>query len=466
MAAEERATFGRFGFILAAVGSAIGLGNIWKFPYITYENEGGSFVLVYLAAIVIIGLPLLLAEIAIGRRTRKSAVGGYAGIVEESKGPGGRKWGLVGGFGVMTGVLLLSYYAIIAGWTVFYLGKCFAWSTRGFETPEEGLGNYFGGFLSDGPTQLVFQAIFMLITTGLVLLGVTKGIERFAKAIMPVLGVVLLLLAINSIRTPGFSDAMAFLFHVGPITSNAVLEAIGHAFFTLSLGMAAMVTYGSYVGRDQSIPKAGLLIALFDTIIALLACVVMFSIIFGVPEAERAASFGRSATILFTTLPQMFYELPMGAILAPVFYSLVGLAALTSTISLLEVAVAYFIDQKGWGRKKAATIVGGAVFLIGIPSAMSLGASDFFSGFPQIGGRATGFFNVVDYLVSNWFLPIGGLLTAFVIGWLVKPEIMKEELELGHGPFKLFKLWQFSLRFVAPVAICWILFKVVGGRTF
>ncbi len=465
MAAEERATFGRYGFILAAVGSAIGLGNIWKFPYITYENGGGSFVLVYLAAILLIGFPLLMAEIAIGRRMRKSAVGAYAGIGEKAS-IGGRKWGLLGGFGVMTGALLLSYYAIIAGWTVFYLGKTIAWSTGGFDVPEGGLGSYFGGFLAQGPTQLLFQGVFMVFTTALVALGVTKGIERFTKAVMPVLGVVLLLLAINSVRAPGFGEAMGFLFHIGPITSNALLEAVGHAFFTLSLGMAAMVTYGSYVGRDQSIPKAGLMIALFDTVIALLACVVMFSIIFGVPEIARAESFGRSATILFTALPEMFYDLPLGSLLAPIFYALVGLAALTSTISLLEVVVSYFVDQKSWPRKKAAMIVGGGVFLLGIPSAMSLGASEFWTNFPVVGSRATGAFSVVDYFVSNWFLPIGGLATAILAGWFIKAEVLKDELELGHGTFKWFKAWQFALRVIAPVAIIWILIQVVGGKAF
>ena len=464
MSTPSRATFGRMGFILAAVGSAIGLGNIWKFPYITYENEGGTFVLVYLVAILLIGFPLMLAEIAIGRHTQKSAVGAFKALGANVA--GGKAWGLAGGLGVVGGALLLSYYAIIAGWTVFYLGKCFAWSTGGFDVPDGELGAYFGGFLANGPVQLGFQAVFMLLTIGLVRAGITQGIERFTKAVMPVLGVVLVLLAINSVRAPGFSEAIGFLFHIGPITSDALLEAVGHAFFTLSLGMAAMITYGSYVAKDQSIPRSGLLIVIFDTVIALLACIVMFTIIFGVPEADRGDAFGRSATILFTTLPQMFYELPLGTILAPIFYALVGLAALTSTISILEVAVSYFIDEKGWSRNKASLVVGGVIYLIGIPSAMSLGASEFWSGFPQLGDRATGSFGVVDYLVSNWFLPIGGLLTAILAGWLVKPHILKGELEQGHGAFKFFPIWQFSLRFIAPVAIIWILVQVIGGRAF
>ena len=230
--------------------------------------------------------------------------------------------------------------------------------------------------------------------------------------------------------------------------------------------MGAMITYGSYVARDQSIPRSSFLICLFDTLVAILACIIMFSIIFAVPEAEREATFSKSATILFTTLPRMFYELPLGTVLAPLFYILVSFAALTSTIALLEVVVAYFVDVRGWGRRKASGLVAGSIFLAGTPAALSLGAVDGLTSWSPFGDRAVGVFSVYDYTVSNWFLPIGGLLVAVFTGWFLKSAVFKDELELGHGPVKIFPVALFCLRFVGPIAICWILWSVIQGRSF
>ena len=462
--AVDRGRFGRFGFVLAAVGSAIGLGNIWKFPYITYANEGGSFVLVYLVAVALIGAPLMFAEILIGRRTQQSAVPAFVALGRNVF--GGRGWGVVGVLGVSAGFLLLSYYAVIAGWTIYYFGRCLAWSFRGFELEGEELASMFDGFLANGPLQLLFHGLFMIVTVGVVTLGIKGGIERVTKVLMPILGAILILLVLNSVRTPGFGEAIRFLFHIGPIDADGFLEAVGHAFFTLSLGMGGMITYGSYVAKDNSIPRSALVVCLMDTLIALFACVVMFSIIFSVPDAERAGTFGRSATILFTTLPRMFYEMPLGAILSPLFYISVAFAALTSTIALLEVVVAFLIDFRGWARRKAAPIAGLAIFAVGIPAALSLGASTALSGWTPFGERATGVFSVFDYTVANWLLPVGGLLTAIFAGWLIKPAVAREELETGHGPLAAFSVWQFLMRFIAPIAILWIVWAVIGGRSF
>ena len=462
--ASERGTFGRTGFIMAAVGSAIGLGNIWKFPYITYANDGGSFVLVYLAAIILIGAPIMLAEIVIGRRTEQSPVGAFRLMAADA--PGGRLWSLVGGLGILTGFVLLSYYAVIAGWTVYYFGRCLTWSFQGFDPETAQLGDQFNEFLANPGMQLGFFAFFLTVTSLVVMLGVKRGIERVTKLLMPILGTLLVLLAIASIGSPGFGEAMRFLFHVGPITADGLLESVGHAFFTLSLGMGAMITYGSYVSRDQSIPRAAFLICLFDTVVAILACIIMFSIIFAVPEAERAGTFSKSATILFTTLPRMFYSLPLGSILAPVFYMLISFAALTSTIGLLEVVVSYFVDVRRWGRTQASIVVTAAIFLAGVPAALSLGAHTGLTNWAPLGEKAVGVFSVYDYLVSNWFLPVGGLMVAVFAGWIIKPEVFKDELELGHGPFKLFSVALFLLRFVGPIAICWILWAVIQGRSF
>ncbi|MDY7091848.1 MAG: sodium-dependent transporter [Acidobacteriota bacterium] len=465
---EKRGTFGRLGFVLAASGSAIGLGNIWKFPYIAYENDGGSFVLIYLIAIALIGAPIMLAEIVLGRRTQQSPVGAFLDLVEgEAKGvAGGKLWSLVGWLGIASGFVILSYYAVIAGWTVYYVGRCFVWVTQGFgEAEAASLGSDFGAFLANPGLQITFHALFMVITVAVVILGVKAGIERTTSFLMPVLLGILLLLLINSVRTPGFGEAMAFLFHIGPISSDGILEAVGHAFFTLSLGMGAMITYGSYVSRKDSIPKAGLTICVLDTVIALMASTIMFSIIFSVDAAERAETFARSAVILFTTLPKMFFDLPGGGLLSPIFYLLVAMAALTSTISLLEVVVAYFIDRRGWSRRKSALVVGGLIFLCGIPSALSLGSVAFL-GEMSLRGQV-GFFTILDYLASNWMLPLGGLGIAVFTGWMLPTKLSRDELETGHGVVKLYGLWLFLLRFVCPLAILWIMYAVIfQARSF
>lgn len=460
---EQRGSFGGLGFILAAAGSAIGLGNIWKFPYIAYQNEGGSFVLVYLVAILLIGAPIMIAEILIGRRTQQSPVGAFLAMAERE---GTSKcWAWIGWLGILGGLTILSYYAVVAGWTVYYFGRCLAWSTRGFTAEAaESLGPDFGAFLGNGPLQVTFHGLFMAATVGVVILGVKGGIERAAKVLMPILLGILILLVFASAGSPGFRDALGFLFHIGPIHAEGLLEAVGHAFFTLSLGMGAMITYGSYVSRRESIPRAAATICILDTLIALMASVIMFSIIFAVPAAERGETFARSATILFTTLPRMFYELPFGAFLSPVFYMLVALAALTSTISLLEVVVSYFIDVRGWSRKFATLTVGATIFLLGVPSALSNGANSFFGSITLAG--QSGFFSVVDYLASNWFLPLGGLGLALYTGWFLNARVSADEIEQGHGPFKLRKAWLFLLRFVCPLAILWIIWAVIQGRSF
>ncbi len=461
--AKARDRFGNFGFVLAAAGSAIGLGNIWKFPYIAYENEGGSFVVVYLLAILLIGAPIMLAEVVIGRRTEQSPVGAFLALAKSSGTSKGWSW--VGWLGILAGFTILSYYAVIAGWTAYYFVKCLGWSMSGF-TPEiaDSLGPSFGAFLANGWLQTGLQVFFIAITVGVVAMGVKGGIERTTKILMPVLFAVLVLLAVVSSRTAGFSEALNFLFHIGPITADGALEAIGHAFFTLSLGMGAMITYGSYVSRRQSLPRAAVTICFLDTLIALLASLIMFSIIFSVPEAAREETFTKSATILFTTLPRMFYAMPGGAILSPVFYLLVSFAALTSTISLLEVIVSYFIDVKGWARRKATVFVGALICLFGVPSALSLGASSFFSDLTFKGNG--GFLSIVDYLASNWFLPLGGLGIALFTGWWLAKNLSRDEIEIGHGKFALYGVWLFLLRFVCPLAIGWIIWAVLGGRSF
>jgi NSS family neurotransmitter:Na+ symporter len=403
----------------------------------------------------------MFAEILIGRHTQLSPVGAFAQLGKDKL--GGKAWSIVGWLGVLGGFLILSYYSVIAGWTVYYFGKCLSWSFGGFsEETAANLGPAFGGFLGDGPSQVAFHAFFMTITVLVVMLGVKRGIERVTKLLMPVLGSILLLLLINSFWSPGFGEAMNFIFHVGPIHAESVLEAVGHAFFTLSLGMGAMITYGSYISRSDSIPRAGATVSVLDTVMGMSACVIMFSIIFSVPEAERLETFtSKSSAILFTTLPRIFYDLPFGAVLAPLFYMLVAFAALTSTISILEVVVSYFVDVRQWARRKAAFIAGSIIFLFGVPSALSNGAVDSLTTW----GRG-GFFNTFDYLVSNWVLPVGGFFIAIFTGWILDEKLTRSELDKGHGTMPFYGLWRFLLRFVCPVAIGWIVWAVVGGKSF
>lgn len=462
---EKRASFSHLGFIIAAAGSAIGLGNIWKFPYITYANEGGSFVLIYLAAVAAIGAPVMMAEILIGRRTSKSPVSAF---LELARGiAGGRLWAGVGYLGVATGFIILSYYSVVAGWTVYYFGKCLYWSVTGF-TPEiaSGLGDQFGFFLGNGWLQLTFSILFMLMTMAVILMGVSKGIEGVTRVLMPILFVMLISLCVVSAWSPGFHEAIAFLFKSSHITRDGILEAVGQAFFSLSLGMGAMITYGSYTERTQSIRRDTAMVCILDTAIALMASLVMFSIIFSVPAAEREGTFTASSTILFTTIPRMLYALPGGVLWTPMFYLLVAFAALTSTISLLEVVVSYFIDHLGWSRPRSTWIVGLVTIALGGFSALSFGAYAPFSGVRPFGHHAVGIFDSMDYLATNWLLPVGGFFIAVFTGWFLSNRLTRDELEAGAGPFPLHWVWKWALRVLCPVAIGWILFAVVHGKAF
>ncbi|MGI9626782.1 MAG: sodium-dependent transporter [Longimicrobiales bacterium] len=447
-----------FGFVLAATGSAIGLGNLWKFPFITWENEGGAFVLIYLLCIAAVGLPIMMAEVLVGRKTQKSAVGALKQAV-------GKNWGIVGGWGVLGGFTILSFYAVVAGWSVSYFIKTLGWSISGF---PEGLsvGDSFTGFVSDAPTQLFYAALFMGATVFVVLAGITGGIERVSRIFLPILGCILVLMLVSALSMEGASEALSFIFvpDFSQLTSRSVLEALGHSFFTLSLGMGAMIVYGSYLSRDQSVVRASAIIVVLDTVIALAATVIMFSVIFTVPG--MAEEVGKStAGMLFISLPSLFYDVvPFGRVLGPLFYLLVALAALTSTISLLEVVASYFIDEQRMTRRRAVLTSGGAIFVFTILSALSLGAVPALSNFELFDGKL-GFFSTMDHFAANWVLPIGGFLTTIAVGWFMTKEATSAELVDEHTPgWFSYEAWRFFIRFVAPVAVGAILVAVVFFR--
>ncbi len=449
------------GFVLAATGSAIGLGNLWKFPFITWENDGGAFVLVYLICILAVGLPIMMAELLIGRGTQKSAVG----ALKQAVGPA---WGLVGGWGVLCGFILLSYYSVIAGWSLFYFSKSVAWTAGGFPSGLDAT-QMFGEQSSDAVLQLALALGFSVATVGVVYFGVKKGIERIARLFLPILFGILVLLLVSALRMDGASEALSFIFapRFGELTSASVLEALGHSFFTLSLGMGAMITYGSYIARGQSIVKASGMIVALDTLIALVATVIMFSVIFSVAGLSESIS-GSTVGMLFISLPELFYtQVPLGSVLGPLFYLLVALAALTSTISLLEVVTSFLIDERRIARHKATVIAGGAVFVFTIFAALSFSDAGFISSMNIFGEGKDGWFATADHFVSNWMLPTGGLAVTLAAGWFMTRRATESELVDGTQPgWFRYGAWRFFIRYVAPVAVAAIIISVIVGRDF
>ena len=455
----------RLGFILAAAGSAVGLGNLWKFPFITWDNQGGAFVYVYLVCIIAVGLPIMMAEILIGRSTQKSPVG----AMREAFGPA---WSWVGGLGVATGFIILSYYLVIAGWTLRYFATCLRWSVSGFD-PQMASGDAFGVFAANGPIQLVLTAVFIAATMWVVSRGVGEGIEKVARILMPALFGILILLLVSALSMKGSKEALSFILNpdFGRLEPRGILEALGHSFFTLSLGMGAMITYGSYLRKRDSVVRSATIVVLLDTVIAIAATVIMFSVIFTVPEMKEQISKS-TAGMLFITLPQLFYTaVPLGRLLAPLFYVLVGFAALTSTISLLEVVVSYFIDERKMSRGRATTLCGSVIFAISVLCGLSLGAWEKISNFSLIyAGSPTakvGLFSHLDHIASNWLLPVGGFFITFGAGWLMTRQATEGELVDETTPqWFHYGAWRLFIRYIAPLAVAAIIIAVITGKDF
>lgn len=447
------------GFVLAATGSAIGLGNLWKFPFITWENNGGAFVLVYLICIAAVGLPIMMSELLIGRKTQKSTVG----ALRDAVGPG---WGIVGGWGVLCGFILLSYYTVIAGWSLFYFARSMLWTLNGYPTAMDA-GALFNLQVANVPLQLAMSLGFSAATVAVVYFGVQRGIERIARLFLPILFGILLLLLVSALGMDGSGEALAFIFRpsFAELEPDGILEALGHSFFTLSLGMGAMITYGSYLDRNQSIVKASAVIVILDTVIALVATIIMFSVIFSVAGMADAVS-GSTVGMLFISLPELFYTaVPFGTLLGPLFYVLVALAALTSTISLLEVVTSYVIDEHGMARHKATLLCGSAIFVFTIFAAISFADIPFFSTVHLFGEGAAakvGWFSTADHFVSNWMLPTGGFAITLAAGWFMTREETAGELDDHTAPsWFRYGLWRFFIRYVSPLAVAAIIIAVI-----
>lgn len=424
----------RIGFILAATGSAIGLGNIWKFPYITGVYGGGAFVLVYLVSVVIVGLPLMIAELMIGRSSKKNPVGAFK-VLHRSNSP----WQLTGWLGVLSGFVILSFYSVVAGWAMAYIFK----SMVGFQGTADQIQSQFGALVNDPIASIGWHTVFMVLCMGIVIGGVQRGIERWSKILMPTLFAILLgLMVYGLFFTHGGAQAMNFLFKpdFSKLSAEAALSALGHAFFTLSLGMGAMLTYGSYMRRDESIARDAITVSVLDTVIALIAGIAIYSMVFNY-QMDPAAGPG----LIFQTLPVLFAEI--GPWVSVPFFILLTFAALTSGISLLEVVVAYFVDERDWSRKKATLLLGGAIYIFGILSAIAAIKVPF-------RGQDQGFFDIFDFISTNYMLPIGGLLTCLFAAWVMKRA--DKIAEFGSKGI-LFSALIFILRFVTPLAVLLVL---------
>jgi len=429
----------RFGFILAASGSAIGLGNIWKFPYIVGENGGGAFVLIYLICIFIIGTPIMLAEFTLGRKTNLNPVGAFHSLKPNSA------YTSIGYMGVLAGFLILSFYGVVGGWTFAYVVKSVTGSVLSFTSPKEA-GVFFGNFISNTGETLLYHALFMGLCIAIVLRGVHGGIERACEILMPTLVLFLLLLMIRSLTLDGAMEGVGFYLNpdFSKISVNTVLIALGQAFFSLSLGMGCMITYGSYLSEKENLTSSTVYVVMFDTLIALLVGMVIFPAVFamGLEPTE-------GPSLVFSVLPTVFTSMPMGHVVSIIFFTLLAIAAITSGISLLEVVVAYFIDQRGWQRKKAVIIVGSSIFAFGIPSGLSFGAM------AELKLVGMTFFDHVDNIASNYLLPLGGMLTAIFVGWVWGTNNAYEEIEKHKNKFNFpwAQCWEFLIRYITPVAV-------------
>ena len=435
----------RLGFIMASAGSAVGLGNIWKFPYITGMHGGGAFVLFFLFCIVAVGIPIMIAEMVIGRHTRKDPVGAFRRLR-------GGPWTLVGWMGVVAGFVILSYYCVVAGWAVDYLWLSLKGTFSGRHAQE--VPQIFGTLLADDWSQVFWQAIFMGLTIWIVLGGVARGLERANKIMMPILFLILIILAIRGVSSPGGAQTLTFLFSPdwGKLDAPGMLEAMGHAFFSLSLGMGAMLTYGSYADESVNIPTVAITVSVMDTVVALLAGLAMFPIVFTY-GMEPAAGPG----LVFKTLPIIFAQMPGGFVISILFFLLLVFAALTSAISLLEVVVAYYCDEKEWDRRKATLIMGFLIFLLGVPSALS---NNLLKEYHVIGGL--NFLDSIDLIATNYLLPLGGLFIALFTGWVLTPRLARAEVEKGAVRFHLYGAWHFLIRYVTPLLVALVFLNKIG----
>lgn len=449
---RERVNFGsKLGAILAAAGSAVGLGNIWRFPFETGNHGGATFILIYLGCVFVLGLPIMIAEFTIGRRSKASTGGAYEKLAP------GTLWKWVGYLGVLTGFLILGYYSVVAGWTLEYIYQA---ATCGFsgKSSEEFIG-MFQSFSQNPFRPLIWLFFFMAATHFVIVRGVKDGIEKSSKVMMPVLFILVVLLAVCSVTLPGSEKGLSFLLKpdFSKVTADVFLGAMGQAFFSMSLGMGCLSTYASYFGKDTRLGHTAMSVGLIDTFVAVLAGIIIFPAAFSVGIQPDAGP-----SLIFITLPNVFQQAFSGTpalayICSVAFYVLLALAALTSTISLHEVSTAFLHEKFHFTRGRAATLVTAGALIIGIVSSLALGEWSSYT----IGGM--NFFDALDYLTAKIMLPVGGMFAAIFVGWIIDHQIVKDEAT-NYGTLRasFYPVYRFVLRFVAPVGIALIFVNELG----
>lgn len=437
----------RWTFILAATGAAVGLGNIWKFPYLTGENGGSAFVLVYIVCVAALGIPLMMAEILLGRRGRSTPIRSMQVLAEETNTT--QWWQIIGWSGTLAGMLILSYYSVIGGWTLAYIFKSGAGTFSG--TSGQIAADTFSNFVGNGATLFIWHTVFMLLTMTVVTGGVKGGLERAIQFLMPTLFFLLVLMVGYSMTTGFFGKGLEFLFtpDFSKLTGASMLTAMGQAFFSLSLGMGTIMIYGSYVPKDTSIASTSIIIALADTLVALLAGMAIFPIVFA-----NNMEPGSGPGLIFQTLPVAFGNMPGGLAFGSLFFILLLVAAWTSSISLIEPLVTWLIETFGLSRIKASLYSGITTWLFGLGTVWS------FNWWAEIKFFGLTFFDLLDFVTSNLMLPLGGILIALFAGWLMKAESTQSELNIHHP--SLYFAWQSLVRYIAPIAVFIVLLNAVG----
>jgi NSS family neurotransmitter:Na+ symporter len=432
---QKRENWGsRFGFIMAAAGSAVGLGNIWRFPYTAGANGGSAFILIYLFFTFVIGLSVMTAEFAVGRKTGLAAVGAFKHY--------NKNWTFVGVLGVLSAFFIMGFYPVVGGWALAYVLKTFT----GLMSNPDAIGDAFGGFITNAYEPLIWMLLFLGLNVAIVVKGISGGIEKAGKILMPILFGILVLLAARSLTLPGAGGGIEFLFKpdFSKVTGETWLAALGQAFFSLSLGMGCMITYGSYINKKENLPQNAFIVTALDTGVALLAGLAIFPALFAF-GMEPAAGPG----LVFVVVPIVFAQMGgIGTFFSAIFFIALTVAALTSSVSLLEVVVSYLIDQKNMARQKAVLITAAIMAVTGVLASLSLGVM---SNATFLG---VGMFDFLDILTDKIFLAIGGMLLAIFAGWVVKKEDLKDELtNSGTVKFALFEVWYTLVKYVIPVIV-------------
>jgi len=444
---NERDTFsGRFAVVSAVAGSAIGLGNIWRFPYLMGENGGGAFLLVYLLCVIIIGIPVMTSEFVIGRRARLNPYGSFKKLAP------GKPWYLIGLMGVVAAFMILAFYTTVAGWTLEYFYQALIGNLSGKTDVE--YTSMFNTFISSSFRPLLWFLIFMGMTGFIIISGVKEGIEKYTKVMMPFLFVLLIVLGIRSITLPGARTGLEFIFRpdMSKITPNVILQALGQAFFSLSIGMGTLITYASYIKKSENLSSSAGLVVLADTSVAVLAGVAIFPALFALGGTNTSGT-----GLAFIVLPAVFQQMPLGNIFAMMFFLLLAIAALTSTISVLEVIVAYLVEELKMTRRKATIAASLSVSVLGVITVLSFGA------LKEITVSGKNVFGILEFLTSNIMLPLGGLCIVLFIGWFFSPAITREELtNEGQLKGRLIPVFMFIVKFIAPLAIAMILLYSLG----